>query len=262
MTTKQASDKQLDNVLNKLKKLKSLYEGALEINSENEAAAAAAAINRLLLQYNLSMDEIGTDDEKEADKVLHEVTSGFTYKSIGGAWEHSLTTVLCRWNFCRCYIYGRSHKTLMIIGKRENLETVKWLREMLSERFVSFSKDRYKEYKKTREYAMNPIGRDTYQRSYLIGAAEGLDAKLKEEDKLNKAEDEVFGAKITSLVVRNDQAVKEYVEEMFGKAGKRRSSQKYNSAREFGYKDGKNTNLHKQVTSSANSQANGVNLLG
>lgn len=261
MTTK-VSDKQLDNVLNKLKKLKALYEGALEINSENEAASAAAAINRLLLQYNLSMEEIGTDDEKEADKVLHEVTSGFTFKSIGGAWEHRLTTVICKWNFCRCYIYGRSHKTLLIIGKKENLETVKWLREMLSERFVAFSKDRYKEYKKTREYAMKPIGRDTYQRSYLMGAADGLDAKLQAESDADKAKDEVFGTKVTALVVRNDAAVKEYVEEMFGRAGKRRSSQKYDSARSYGYKDGKNTNLHKQVSSSAKSQANNINLLG
>lgn len=95
-----------------------------------------------------------------------------------------------------------------------------------------------------------------------MGAADGLDAKLQAESDADKAKDEVFGTKVTALVVRNDAAVKEYVEEMFGRAGKRRSSQKYDSARSYGYKDGKNTNLHKQVSSSAKSQANNINLLG
>lgn len=58
------SNKKLQNIVNKLRKLQNLYEGAKEINSEGEANAAAAAIQRLLTQYNLSMDEVGQEEEK------------------------------------------------------------------------------------------------------------------------------------------------------------------------------------------------------
>lgn len=125
-------------------------------------------------QYNLSMDEIGTDEEKAKDTVLEEKVDGFTYKSIGGEWEFRLLYVLCKWNFCKCFQVGGTYKRLMIFGKKENIETVKWLRGMLAERFVSFSKNRFKEYKKTMEYAMKPISMDKYQRSYLMGCAAGL----------------------------------------------------------------------------------------
>lgn len=255
------TNQNLDSVLKKLRKLQNLYEGAKKINSEGEANAAAAAIQRLLIQYNLSMDEIGTDEEKSKDTVLEEKVDGFTYKSIGGEWEFRLLYVLCKWNFCKCFQVGGTYKRLMIFGKKENIETVKWLRSMLSERFVSFSKNRFKEYQKTVEYAMKPIGMDKYQRSYLMGCAAGLDAKLKEESDHEKAKDAEFGAKVTALVVRNDTAVTEYIENKYkvGKGKARREN--FDSARAYGYKDGKNTELHKPVSAGAKSQADGVKLL-
>lgn len=257
----ETTNQNLDSVLGKLRKLKNLYEGAKKINSEGEANAAAAAIQRLLAQYNLSMDEIGTDEEKKKDEILHEEVSGFTYKSIGGEWENRLVYVLCKWNFCRCFIYGKSYKNLIIIGKKENIETVKWLRELLSERFVAFSKVRFKEYKKTMEYALKPISLDKYQRSYLMGCAAGLDAKLKEESDREKKEDEVFGTKVTALIVRNDTAIKDYVANKFGGTKSRKTHEKFDSARNYGYKDGKNTSLNKAVTNSQKRGASKVKLL-
>ena len=43
----------LDKIKGKLQKLMKLYEGAKKIKSEGEANAAAAAIQRLLAEYNL-----------------------------------------------------------------------------------------------------------------------------------------------------------------------------------------------------------------
>ena len=60
----------LDSVLKKLRKLQKLYDGAKAINSEGEAANAAALIQKLLTQYNLTMDEVGTDEQKkESNKI-------------------------------------------------------------------------------------------------------------------------------------------------------------------------------------------------
>ena len=76
------SDKMsLEKVLRKLAKLKKLYEGAKKINSEGEANNAAVLIQKLLTEYNLTMDEIETEDEKKSD-LIHEQLSGYEYKSI------------------------------------------------------------------------------------------------------------------------------------------------------------------------------------
>ena len=104
------SKEQMDAIMSKIKKLKAQYEGAKKIGSENEAAVAAALMNKLLLQYNLSIDEIDMT-ERPADPVEHEVISGFEYKSIGGEWENRLTKVLCKHNLCCNYVYGKSYKS-------------------------------------------------------------------------------------------------------------------------------------------------------
>ena len=49
-------DKQ--TIIDKIKKLIALRDGAQGIGSEGEANAAAAAIQRLLTQYNLEMAEV------------------------------------------------------------------------------------------------------------------------------------------------------------------------------------------------------------
>lgn len=257
-----SKDQNLESVLNKLRKLQNFYEGAKKINSEEEANVAAAAIQRLLTQYNLSMDEIGTDEEKTKDNVLEESMNGFTYKSIGGPWEYRLLNVICKWNFCKCLLYGGSFKRLIIFGKKENIETVKWLNSMLSERFVAFSKSRFKEFKQTMEFAMKPISIDKYQRSYLLGCAAGLDAKLQEENDIEKRKDQDFGTKVTALVVRNNAAIVEYIESKYSTTRAKARRENFDEARCRGFEDGRNTNLYKQVGSESKNQASKVNLLG
>ncbi len=74
-------DLKLENVKNKLRKLMKLYEGAKAINSEGEANNAAAAIQRLLTEYNLQLSDV---HKEEKSSVLEETMSSYTYKSIGG----------------------------------------------------------------------------------------------------------------------------------------------------------------------------------
>ena len=103
----------LDKVMRKIQKLKKLYEGAKKINSEGEAQNAAALIQKLLTEYNLTMEEVGSEQEKEDNKVMHENVSGFTYKSIGGIWEQRLTHVICKWNFVNVIFTEKVTKVLL-----------------------------------------------------------------------------------------------------------------------------------------------------
>lgn len=234
----------MDDVMRKLRKLRALYEGAKEINSEGEAQNAARAIQRLLTEYNLSMEQIGV--EPEENPVLKEDISGFTYKSIGGDWEMYLTNVLCRHNFCRCLLYGTIRR-LVIVGRRENVETVKWLRDMLSERYVKFSKEKYKEYLASGDY-YKPMSKDRYQRGYLKGCAAGLDAKLTREEERDKKQDTEWGTKVTALVVRNDAAIDTFIANEWGKLRRsRHSTTKRTSAFFEGYAEGERTEIRKPI---------------
>lgn len=63
----------INSILSKLKKLQRLYEGAKAINSEAEAANAAAKIQNLLTQYNLSMADLdAVADNEQATNVVEE----------------------------------------------------------------------------------------------------------------------------------------------------------------------------------------------
>lgn len=251
----------MDAIMSKIKKLKAMYEGAKKIGSENEAATAAALLNKLLLQYNLSMDELDLS-EKPKDPILDEVISGFEYKSIGGEWENRLTNVLCRHNLCQSYVYGGSYKRLLIVGRKENLELVKWLLSMLKERYVAFSKEAYKVYKESSDYKYTRYSKDRFQRSYLLGCAEGLDAKLTEERKREEREDEKFAVQVNALVVQNNGAITTYVTEKFGKTGHRTGGHaNAYSARKAGYEEGKRTELYKPISESHHKQASNVGLL-
>ena len=252
---------QMDAIMSKIKKLKAHYESAMKIGSENEAAVAAAFINKLLLQYNLTMEEVDLNERPE-DPINHEIISGFEYKSIGGEWENRLTNVLCKHNLCRAYVYGSSYKRLLIVGKHENMELVKWLLAMLKERYVAFSKIAYKKYKESADYCYTRYSRDRFQRSYLLGCAEGLDEKLTAEREREKKEDTVFAAQVNALVVQSDSALKAYVAEQFGKTGHRAGghSDAY-SARQAGREEGRRTELYKPISDNQHKQASNVGLL-
>lgn len=237
----------LETVMRKIQKLKKLYEGAKRINSEGEANNAAALITKLLAEYNLTMDEVEIEAEKSKAEIIQENISGYTYKSIGGYWEQRLTYVLCKWNFCRCYMYGSSYGRLLIIGKKENLEMVKWLLDMLKERFVAFSKDRYKEYKNGLSEWEKPTSKDKFQRSYLMGCAVGLNAKLQEEHEREKREEVDLSARITALVKRNDTELSKYVEEKIGKVRTVKTCERFDEARQRGFQDGRNTSLNRPI---------------
>jgi len=258
---------EIEKVLDKLRKLQRLYNSATKINNEGEAAAAAEMIQRLLIKYNLTMEEVGTDEQKKSANEIKECTvSGFTHTSIGGAWEYRLWDCLCKHNFCRCYMYGNSYKRLILLGNSENIEVVKWMFDMLSERFVHFSSEQFKKYKETDEYifAVRKCSKDRYQRGYLIGAVDGLNRKLTEIAERNKKQEPELSAKITALTIRNDGAITDYVHDKWGgvRTVKTNFTAGIRDSRERGYHDGYNTDINKPIQENHKRATSTIKLLG
>lgn len=182
------------------------------------------------------MEDIdGVNLNSNSNVWVHEYISGYTQKSIGGLWELELWKVLCEFNFCKVFTCGGSYKNLMLVGKKENLDNIKWLNNFLQTIFVKLSKVRYKEYKCFSSLEITkPISRDTFQRNYLYGCACGLRRKLKDETATIDAE------KVTALVVRSNDAIMSYVTDLFGKVKTKNSAMPKNNyvAQKMGYKDG------------------------
>lgn len=83
----------INSILSKLKKLQRLYEGAKAINSEAEAQNAAAKIQNLLTQYNLSMVDLeaAVDDEPKTN-VTEEKLDDSWQRKCGGFGTSSCCT--------------------------------------------------------------------------------------------------------------------------------------------------------------------------
>ena len=71
-----------NKIVERLKKLMRLQQSAQKIGSEGEANAAAAAISRLLTQYNLSLMDINPEERKESLRVQR--TGNISFKDTYG----------------------------------------------------------------------------------------------------------------------------------------------------------------------------------
>ena len=141
------------------------------------------------------------------------------------------------------------------------MELVKWLLAMLKERYVAFSKTAYKKYKESPDCRYTRYSKDRFQRSYLLGCAEGLDEKLTAEREREKKEDQTFAAQVNALVVQSDGALKAYVVEQFHKIGHRTGGRTTAySARQAGREEGRRTEL-KPIIDNQHKQASNVGLL-
>jgi hypothetical protein len=237
------STEKMEQIKEKLRKLQEKYEGSLKINSEHEAYAAASAIQAILLKYNLTMECV----EAPTSDVDEQIASFYTYKFIGGFWEYYLMVTVCRYNFCQCFLFGdKKHKKMIYLGKKENMEVVKWLHSFLAREFVNLGNERYK---KHIEEGGEQIGRDTYLRRYLSGCCVGLESKLKAEQQEQVRQEDA--KQVTTLVVNNEALIKDYLKNKYteGKKAVKTSSVKTDTCFQTGYSDGKNMNLAKPLKS-------------
>lgn len=247
-TNTELTETQLKGIKRKIVKLKNLYEGAKAINSDAEAEAAAAALQRLLTQYNIEVSSVEFDNDDE-NKIIEQMGNSFTFKSIGGDWEYLLMRTIARNNFCQIMTFQKS-KDYVLCGKKENIEMCTYLFNMLSHRYVKSGKEHFKEFKRSNdEMGYKICSMDTYLRKYLKGCSDGLSVKFFEEKERQEQErGREFADKVTSLVVRNDAEVTEYLSEKYRPKNVRyKSTTQIGYGYNKGYVDGKNTSIYKPL---------------
>jgi len=248
--------KSQDSIKAKLQKLLKLQEGALRVGNTHEAENAAAKIQKILLDYNLEMSEIG--QEIPDNPMMHESEDCFRYRSIGGRWEICLLNYIAYWNFCKVFktVWNEKTRKGMIFGRKENVTVVIWLWKMLSERFVEIGKIDWKTYSAQHE----SVKFDTFMRNFLMGCADGIWAKFQAEDDARKdaamddAKIKNFDEKVTSLVKSHLADIEQYREQNGFTSTTARKAPKgtLNDAHWQGYQFGKNTQIYRGVTDNGN----------
>ena len=237
-------DDKTAKILDKIKKLMKLQQSSEKIGNEHEAAQAARAIQRLLTEYNLSMDSIGDPNaEDRKNMVTEDRDMSWFVPTIGGQWKVKLAVTIASFNFCKILITNSRARTFMIVGTPQNIETCKYLIELLTDRFVKIGKDYFKDYKNRMEYVLNPISYDAYMRRFCEGAIIGLHHKLRDEARDIRKE---YGEeRVTSLVVVNDKDIAEYMAEKYPVVGKVKNASHYknDNIKAKGYQTGRNTSL-------------------
>lgn len=205
---------------------------------EGEVIAAAQAITRLLYKYNLEEKDI-PDSEKELNPMI---CDEIIYKSpyIGGNWYSSLVATITNNNLCKVLIVKLPSSTgkrlvksrFRLVGRKNNVELVKYMIEHYTNRFYIIGKNKYKNY-------IGELTENKFLRSFLEGCACGLNQKYKELQQQY--------VESTALIVSVKQEIDDFLKDTKIQKGTKTKEQFNSSIFKDGFETGKNIEIHKGV---------------
>lgn len=231
----------IDSILAKLASLKDLAERP---GSAGEAAAATAAIQRLLFTYNLTMADV----PNRGEEFIEQLFGVANLNAKAQRWKRDLLQVVAEENFCRiawfrrtefwdgndAVVVGREPNVAVFLGTYEFLETE--AKRQCRAAFKSVAAGWYAD-------------RAFFNQSFFCGFVETIHDRLQAQRKESTAE---AGERGTALVVQ----AKRELDDAFARFCPRTSAVKSEvirvaaSAYGVGCNAGRNVNLDKQVPGS------------
>ena len=164
-----------EDIIAKIRKLLKLQYGAEKIGSTGEAYQAARMVQKLLLEYNLQMSDIGEAEEGDTTRITE--SDGIPYADqYGNTWKLQLMNVICKFNLCRC-LYNGPTRRMTIVGAEANVIICREFYQYLLKVFTRLSMDRLNEAQneamRNRRFLTEDKKKE-YVRSYLEGVGQGL----------------------------------------------------------------------------------------
>lgn len=182
-----------ESLIGRIRKLQALNEGRGA--TPEEAASAAAKVQALLFEHNLSLSDVDTGEMEQAEPY------GNTDYDLGAnrntvQWKRTLLYGIAKANFCTAVMHPGTTK-MTLIGKKSNIEVVIYLYLFLSREVERLAKD-----------AARTVlsGKAVYQTSFCRGATNTIYHRLKaERQQAQTTATHASNAKGTSnaLVLRN-----------------------------------------------------------
>jgi hypothetical protein len=190
----------LEAIKARIAKLRKHAQSADKLGSKEEAIAFAAKANELLLEYNLLESDIKMDDDSDKyKKWAYSERLSFQCKQSGQRSKLKLVGVLCRHNLCDYVYNGSPWFTFEVFGNMENVDQVVWLYNFLSVGLLRLAQQAHVALSKEEKIIYN---RYSYLKDFLLGAATGIDAKLKQQ-----TADSAQSAGICAMVLYNKDAL-------------------------------------------------------
>ena len=242
MENKNSQQEVPQKILDKIRKLLKLQQGAKEINSEGEAFAAAQAVQRLLTEYNLSLADV-SDEDDEKQKIVETDDFGYT-SQYGNYWKQSLMITIAHYNYTQVLGNGYKRK-ISLVGSEANVQICKELYDYLTKTFQRLAKKHLDE--ANAELNMqgkrySAFGAKKFIRSYLEGACAGLEENYQQRQPTSEE---------TALVVCHNEMINDFLSEKYHRDIKttniKCNSDVNESALMQGYNDGKSINLNSQI---------------
>jgi acetylornithine deacetylase/succinyl-diaminopimelate desuccinylase-like protein len=231
----------MDPILSRIKKLLNLTEarGA----TPDEAANAAAKVQDLLFQHNLSMASVAAHS---IDKPTDGITE--TAHKVQGAknsmrWRQVLYGSIARHNFCKILLMGSDR--IAIFGKPSNTEVVQYMGEYIGNEIHKMArKAMLDEQKRTGQTVSWP-----YYTAFAQGAVSTISQRLADQQKKN----ETVSAACTALVVQSRGAVEAFITAAYPRRGTARPLRAASRADAYqhGQREGHNIPLSKGLTSNS-----------
>jgi|SRR6478609_6955677 len=231
----------LDEIKEKLRKLIAKEESARELGNQAEAEAFASKIQQLLLEYELSMDDL-KGKNRVTDINTERVDLTDLMGSHEGTWVYKLYSVGARYNFCKTIMpYAYSANYLTICGEEMHREFTHYFVNQLVSKIRELSRRSFKEYK-------GPDKRNTYIRAFLEGAVTGIHNRLYQDRETAKRD----MPQVAGLVVNKEGAINAWYAQYSKAAGlgkARATSTSSNDGYVNGVRAGEGVSINKGVGS-------------
>lgn len=197
-------DNTTNSIIKRIKKLLTLANnsGATEAEAKNAMAMA----QRLMTKYNISMANVGSNKPSERN-IRHE--QYFTRKGSLNPADKEIAVILNR--FYKVKILFSGGCSLVMVGTPEDIEIAKYVHGYLRAVF-------FKCWNSFKETVAFPNKAD-----YYFGLQTGICERMQEAENSAKSEETQEACKKYELVlVKNKEAIANYIYDTFGKLGRSR----------------------------------------
>lgn len=234
-----SSDKVLDKVIERVRKMWAKAESAKDIGSLAEAEAFAAAVQKTLAAYKLDMSILTVQQRQTQDPLgksyVHPQGEGVR-KQKRIWWIEELAQAVAMGHYCRLLVIPRSD-TIVLVGRESDRAVAEYMLVLLTRLCTElcaqgYWKARYITFKETGSY-----NTQDFKESFYRGFVNTIRQRYVE---LRNAQREDTGSGMALVVKRSMEEVAQYVDEIV-KPGKTSSVTKYRAGHnQTGYSAGVN----------------------
>lgn len=236
-------------------KIAKLIRKAKSTNSTEEGASFMMMANKLLMKYNLEMDEIKVEEDKnDIEHEIFDLTELHRWNKSSGDWMAHIYNMTASMNLCmivrtKNYEFDSNNKKkhfckITLIGNEINKEITKYMATTMIQQLKTLSVDAWKEYQ--RGYGTEKI--NAWKRAYFRGAVSTL-YKIFKDHKENQYKE--VGENLTALIRTNEVELRDYTQQIIGRVGKVKSARlSAQGGKEMGERDGHKVKVRKGLSQS------------